>query len=556
MFTTASSLSNLNVPQFETRKALIIINLQNDSFYHEGDIFICKNRDFAENIRNLVSIFRNVGDIVWVRTEIAPSTSSTPAYLDTRRDLPEKDSVAPKPEGTSRQRLKDGGDDMESEEYYSPSWPATTMQPKDVQDNSPLSLVESMEMHASAQAMAEKRSTNTSILVDNTNLMEDKPAKIPPGLLPKVYIAGTPGAETLDELKPLVDEERDMTVVKKYYSAFDQTSLLMSLRMRLVTELYICGCLTNIAVYATAADAVQHGFEVNLVEDCLGYRTAAKHEEAIRQMADVFGVNGVDSEEIIAESGGQAPPDTEEPMFVGPGSAGITLGESHPTDDHSSANVPKPPRNKTIEGPSSQPEVKPKVSRRSLELELPTDRGSKGRRARPGESPPTAKIGGLGSGDSRILHDVLISPLKTDAFQLLRGEVKWQVMHHRGGEVPRLVAVQGQIGEEGSIPIYRHPADESPPLLPFSSTVEQIRKEIERAIKQPLNHVLIQLYRDGVDNISEHSDKVGFPHFIRFVRAKLMFADAGHCSWIQYYQPKSWRTANHDPPYEETETSH
>jgi alkylated DNA repair dioxygenase AlkB len=58
-----------------------------------------------------------------------------------------------------------------------------------------------------------------------------------------------------------------------------------------------------------------------------------------------------------------------------------------------------------------------------------------------------------------------------------------------------------------SYPIYRHPADESPPLRPFSPTVSKIRAHVERALQHPVNHVLIQLYRTGADYISEHSDK-------------------------------------------------
>ncbi|KAF8630560.1 hypothetical protein AX17_005372 [Amanita inopinata Kibby_2008] len=80
-------------------------------------------------------------------------------------------------------------------------------------------------------------------------------------------------------------------------------------------------------------------------------------------------------------------------------------------------------------------------------------------------------------------------------------------MFHRGGPVPRLVAVEGEMAEDGSFPIYRHPADESPPLSPFSPTVTQIREVIQKVLKHPVNHVLIQHYRSGKDYISEHSDK-------------------------------------------------
>lgn len=72
--------------------------------------------------------------------------------------------------------------------------------------------------------------------------------------------------------------------------------------------------------------------------------------------------------------------------------------------------------------------------------------------------------------------------------------------------------INGRTDDDGgdfsdSFPIYRHPADESPPLLPFSPTVERIRKHVEDALHEPVNHVLIQHYRSGADYISEHSDK-------------------------------------------------
>ncbi|KAF8324002.1 hypothetical protein DL93DRAFT_2123634 [Clavulina sp. PMI_390] len=109
--------------------------------------------------------------------------------------------------------------------------------------------------------------------------------------------------------------------------------------------------------------------------------------------------------------------------------------------------------------------------------------------------------------DCYLVENILEGELGNTAFALLRKEVDWQVMNHRGNEVPRLVAVQGQIDHDGSFPIYRHPADTSPPLIQFTPTVALIREAVEKALNHPVNHVLIQLYRDGKDAISEHSDK-------------------------------------------------
>ncbi|KAM0333995.1 hypothetical protein ACHAQA_001015 [Verticillium albo-atrum] len=113
----------------------------------------------------------------------------------------------------------------------------------------------------------------------------------------------------------------------------------------------------------------------------------------------------------------------------------------------------------------------------------------------------------LCEGDTVIIHNVLPPGLVDGVFERLKDEVCWQTMSHQGGEVPRKVAVQGLIAADGSMPVYRHPADESPPLLAFSKTVLEIKAEVEKKLDHPLNHVLIQFYRDGKDYISEHSDK-------------------------------------------------
>ncbi|KAG8215600.1 hypothetical protein J3R82DRAFT_3452 [Butyriboletus roseoflavus] len=136
--------------------------------------------------------------------------------------------------------------------------------------------------------------------------------------------------------------------------------------------------------------------------------------------------------------------------------------------------------------------------------------------------PPSLGVGDrIGEGDSGLVLDVLPPALAEVAFENMRKEVAWNVMYHRGmssayntvcmrscgGEVPRLVAVEGDVAADGSFPIYRHPADKSPALCPFSPTVSLIRAHVQKALDHPVNHVLIQHYRSGADYISEHSDK-------------------------------------------------
>ncbi|PKS07429.1 hypothetical protein jhhlp_006032 [Lomentospora prolificans] len=113
----------------------------------------------------------------------------------------------------------------------------------------------------------------------------------------------------------------------------------------------------------------------------------------------------------------------------------------------------------------------------------------------------------LCEGDTKVIYNILPPDLEDGVFEKLKDEIDWKRMSHLGGEVPRLVAVQGHVEADGSMPVYRHPADESPPLKPFSATVLRLKEHVEKHLGHTVNHVLIQLYRDGKDYISEHSDK-------------------------------------------------
>ncbi|GAB7345877.1 hypothetical protein MBLNU457_4124t1 [Dothideomycetes sp. NU457] len=113
----------------------------------------------------------------------------------------------------------------------------------------------------------------------------------------------------------------------------------------------------------------------------------------------------------------------------------------------------------------------------------------------------------IGTGDTSIICSLLPPEQAQTAFQRLLVEVPWQTMRHATGEVPRLVCCQGSTDESGCMPVYRHPSDSSLPLLHWTPAVLQVKAEAEKRVEHDLNHVLIQLYRGGTDNISEHTDK-------------------------------------------------
>lgn len=425
-----------------------------------------------------------------------------------------------------------------------------------------------------------------------------------------------------------VSKPNDMYFTKSHYSALRSGELIQTLRMQLITELYICGALSNTSVYATATDAASHGFQITLVEDCLGYRNRERHDHALSLLDEETGCDILTKDDLIHEieeknrghslsrrpvrdqesqeltnmlemlklkSKARSKPRLDANDTKGklnnlparPSTAGTILA----VDDDSSA-LPPALRTAVINGKTR---VKSKILQRSdfekeetqektktktkeidilasLMAKLDTHQEPTAEQKTPSvvehqiadsktekseseegksdlsvakrigsiaEDKQTAEISAeraicaksddmppsttataedqeiprwkegesLCEGDTVVIATLLPPDQAEFIFNNLKTEVHWQRMSHQGGEVPRLVAVQGEIGPDGSIPIYRHPADESPPLLAFSPTVSLIRREVEKAAGHEINHCLIQFYRDGKDYISEHSDK-------------------------------------------------
>jgi nicotinamidase-related amidase len=214
--------------------------------------------------------------------------------------------------------------------------------------------------------------------------------------------------------------ENEISIVKYWYDAFEQTQLHQWLQTKQVTKLAICGVTTNVCVLHTAQFALSLGYEVEILEEATSASTPGKHLLAIRELEKLG---------ATAKHWGEL------------------LGESNPV-----------------------------------------------------------RLSGI-AGDSSLDCAALSACIDANTCQTLRDEVAWHQMIHRGSAVPRLIALQGTTEPDGVQPLYRHPADAQPPLTHWTPTVDTIRQSVERRIGHPLNHCLIQLYRNGRDFIGEHADK-------------------------------------------------
>lgn len=717
--TSLLDLISQNQPRFQTQRALLVIGLQNDFIQPDGRLSVDLSTGFLEHIKSLVPGFRErYNNIIWVQT------------------LYEVDREAGS-NGMGDGGTAAGAESSDDEEAEAPPAPAvkapTTSAPSRSARHKQraMDLLKKVSTRRQSQSLPVKVATSpvpvpkpeptTQAPEEDYELFLQRTAKREPACLPN-----TPGAEfpgwTKEGRGP-----RDVLLKTTHYSAFEGTSLLMMLRANLITEVFICGCITNVSILATVMDAARHGITINLVTDCLGYRKKSRHDEALKRMVNFLDANMTTTDEIhegritgtapsskavesleasdaleahigrlqlddsAPTSGGasqrssahaslgapangrprrlsdgshadsrltvdtnlsdeqfgellvQGPKvpngngnDAPEPsknkkkrvktklrmrarpeasegnkvsskpfnenvdsdrMQENKAEADVQAGAlSQPTrkDEkpetpvrpatmakaESSENLKKSPpaRKQSLKSSSSQPSLSDskenKPQRSLMRLALSRSSKSEGRTATvlslsptlvadapskvglktglaPASSPgqnsgpntttsaatpsesttakkkerlqslatfPTLGPGDkIGTGDSEIFHDFFPSslhhpsdksaPLSDLIFTQLYNEVCWQKMHHQTGEVPRLVCCQGESGADGSMPVYRHPSDQVLPLLHFSPKVQVIRKRAEKLVGHPLNHVLIQLYRDGKDYISEHSDK-------------------------------------------------
>ncbi|KAG8676936.1 hypothetical protein FPOAC2_03052 [Fusarium poae] len=558
------SFDQASLPQITTRKALIGVDFQEDFISKDGALPVHEPEGFVERTVKLSEAFRNVGDVVWVQSQFSET-----------RHAPEEDIV--------------------------------------ITDKAPISVQDSSKGRPSPP----DKIIEAGGPPDKEAFLSHEDAVC--------VETDTPGFQIASVIQDSM-HKTDAKVSKSHYSAFRSTHLLRVLRAKMVMELFICGSLANVGVYATALDAAGHGMAITIVNDCCGYRTESRKSEAIASLIELTGCEIASYDEVMeviqpkpkspksrraqpptspqdlkqpqtaksgskevkgreksttpdfvkdmtslrlasdspspAHSSPQTPPKvsstdavgghdatelpkTEEPHDVNQPTTGGEPDIAHITDSstkskivdvvedkaHQASPLQSTEEASTIDSDCSKSSAKdkdehiqssvsvnktqsetkliqttPTLNDKQLEQKTKESKTSKDKRT---VAPHDDNFGkrGLCEGDTDIIENALPDSLVDGIFDKLREEVQWQHMSHQGGQVPRLVAVQGVVGPDGSIPVYRHPSDESPPLLPFSPTVQAIRAETEKHLGHPLNHVLIQYYRDGTDYISEHSDK-------------------------------------------------
>lgn len=312
-----ASILSARVPKFQTHQALVVIGLQEDLISPEGKIPVPTDSGFVDRIKYIIPRFRDgAGDVIWIQTVCPRPGEETSKECDLHQAAMSNLllDVRPSPAGSTSSLGvlgEEQADDLESPVSEASSTGSGSA-PGLRQKGSRSTMKGLLKKMGSRKTLSrqEKASTASSSAKQPTDSSKSSAVPALPPVDPEAYlsrkspggpafVSGTLGAEFELSIKERINTTSDIIVQKPRYSAFDGTSLLNKLRGRFITELYLVGCMTNISVYATACDAARHGLRLNLIEDCLGYRTKERHQEALRQMTDLMGARLLNSTEIL-----------------------------------------------------------------------------------------------------------------------------------------------------------------------------------------------------------------------------------------------------------------
>ncbi|KAK3633541.1 hypothetical protein LTR22_020053, partial [Elasticomyces elasticus] len=227
----------------QTRKGLILLGLQNDFLSPDGKLLVSTDSGFLDRVKQLVPSFREFGTVIWVRSEF--EANRDPRLSSETGDTVIAGTHTPSDDGRS---IKEGSKRSAVDQVTAP---VKRMKATEAQDD-------------------------PELFLSRTSTREP------------CCIRGSGGEKHPPDVAALIDKVKDMQVVKTHYSAFGSTTLLTALRSKLITELFVCGCNTNLSVFATAMDAARHGIKITLIEDCLGFRKKERHDEAIRQLVEIM----------------------------------------------------------------------------------------------------------------------------------------------------------------------------------------------------------------------------------------------------------------------------
>lgn len=106
-------------------------------------------------------------------------------------------------------------------------------------------------------------------------------------MFPPHSLGDSGGDQIIDQLKPAAE---DRVIYKRRFSSFFGTDLDLTLREKGITEIELAGCVTNICILYTAADARMLNYDVCLSKQAVASFDQDAHRFALQEMEKTLGV--------------------------------------------------------------------------------------------------------------------------------------------------------------------------------------------------------------------------------------------------------------------------
>lgn len=263
-----------SLPFVRTRQALLVLDLQNDFMSTGGVLPVETPPDFVDKILKLVPEFRALDNIIWIRSVFEASRPVNGSQGESESVITDKEiplrfrSVDQCVRGRARPSQK---------------------------------LLEAYERVAEANGRPLRSGSDFLGDENDGDSVEETFLTLREGQEPGAVLPTSPGTNFSQAVSMRIDGQKDLIFEKSWYSAFKDGRLVQILRAKFVTGIYLCGALTNISVFATAMDAARHGYSITIVEDCLGYRSKPRHDEALRKLVEFTGCDIIKSEDLVEE---------------------------------------------------------------------------------------------------------------------------------------------------------------------------------------------------------------------------------------------------------------
>ncbi|OBT39960.1 hypothetical protein VE00_09451 [Pseudogymnoascus sp. WSF 3629] len=275
-----------DVPFVRTRRALLVLDLQKNLVAPGGITPVELPPTLADHVAKLVPIFRQSGTVIWVKSEFEQARPINDGTSRCENVITDNEVVVRPPKPSPTRHSLRGSKKLQA-------------------------MMEKLATEISAESSGSADLEGTgSIEVDDKNTPDEPEEGVEES---EAFLSLEPGKEHMSlkgkasdsglvpALEAVVDQSKDMFFTKSYYSAFKSSLLLQTLRSQFVTEIFICGALTNMSVFATAMDAARYGYAITLVDDCLGYRSKARHDQALRSLDEATGCDMSTSSYVIEE---------------------------------------------------------------------------------------------------------------------------------------------------------------------------------------------------------------------------------------------------------------